>query len=95
MAAAVRRTEDRSFMTIKFSDDTQQRLISSIKQYASENMEEEIGDLKARLLMDFFLKELGPSVYNKAIADAQAQMLDRVGDLDGTCFEPEFSYWER
>lgn len=82
-------------MTIKLSDDTQQRLISSIKQYASENMEEEIGDLKARLLMDFFLKELGPSVYNKAIADAQAQMLDRVGDLDGTCFEPEFSYWER
>lgn len=82
-------------MTIKLSDDTQQRLISSIKQYASENMEEEIGDLKARLLMDFFLKELGPSVYNKAIADVQAQMLDRVGDLDGTCFEPEFSYWER
>lgn len=95
MAAAVRRTEDRSYMTIKLSDDTQQRLISSIKQYASENMEEEIGDLKARLLMDFFLKELGPSVYNKAIADAQAHMHDRVGDLDGSCFEPEFSYWKR
>jgi uncharacterized protein (DUF2164 family) len=95
VAAAVGRTEYRSFMTIKLSDETEQRVITSIKQYASENMEEEIGDLKARLLMDFFLKELGPSIYNKAIADAQAHMHDRVGDLDGSCFEPEFSYWKR
>lgn len=95
MAAAVGRTEYRSFMTIKLSDETEQRLTSSIKRYVSETMEEEIGDLKARLLMDFFLKELGPSIYNKAIVDAQAHMHDRVGDLDGSCFEPEFSYWKR
>ena len=33
--------------------------------------------------------------YNKAIADAQAHMHDRVGDLDGSCYEPEFGYWKR
>ena len=82
-------------MAIKLSDETSQRVISSIKRYVSENMEEEIGDLKARMMLDFFLEEIGPSIYNKAIADAQAHMHERVGDLDGSCFEPEFGYWNR
>jgi uncharacterized protein (DUF2164 family) len=82
-------------MAIKLSDETSQRMISSIKQYASENLEEEIGDLKARMMLDYFLEELGPSVYNKAVADAQAHMHERVGDLDGSCYEPEFGYWKR
>ena len=82
-------------MAIKLSDETSQRLMSSIKRYVSENMEEEIGDLKARMMLDFFLEEIGPSIYNKAIADAQAHMHDRIGDLDGSCYEPEFGYWKR
>ena len=82
-------------MAIRLSDETSQRLISSIKRYVSENTEEEIGELKARMMLDFFLEEIGPSIYNKAIADAQAHMHDRVGDLDGSCYEPEFGYWKR
>lgn len=82
-------------MAIKLSDETSQRLIASIKRYVSENMEEEIGDLKAKMLLDFFVEEIGPSIYNKAIADAQAHMHERVGDLDGSCYEPEFGYWKR
>ena len=80
---------------LKLTRETEQRLISSIKQYFAENMEEEIGDLKAALLLEFCLKEIGPSIYNKAVVDAQAFMQDRVGDLDGTVHEPEFRYWKR
>jgi uncharacterized protein (DUF2164 family) len=82
-------------MAIKLADDTAQRLISSIKRFVSETMDEELGDLKAKMMLDFFLEELGPSIYNKAIADAQAHMHDRVGDLDGVCYEPEYGYWKR
>lgn len=82
-------------MTIKFHLETEQQMISSIKRFVEENMEESIGDLKAKLLLEFFLEELGPSIYNRAIADAQAQMLGRVGDLDSECYEPEFGYWKR
>jgi len=70
-----------------------QRMIASIKRYSAENMEEEIGELKAELLLDFFLKEIGPSIYNQAIADAQAYFQEKTGDLDGSCFQPEFGYW--
>ena len=80
-------------MAIKLSQQDRQQAIESVKRYFAEHMEEQIGDLKATLLLDFCLAEIGPSIYNKAIADAQACLQERVGDLDGTCFEREFGYW--
>lgn len=47
------------------------------------------------MMLEFFLKEIGPSVYNRAVADAQDLMRDRVADLDGACSAPEFAYWGR
>jgi uncharacterized protein (DUF2164 family) len=82
-------------MTIEISKDVEQRLIDSIKRYFEEYMDSEIGDLKARLLLDFCLNEIGPSIYNKAISDAQAIMHDKVDDLDGSCYQPEFNFWNK
>jgi uncharacterized protein (DUF2164 family) len=82
-------------MAITLSDDARQRLTASIKRYFAENMGEEVGDLKTSLLLDFCLKEIGPSIYNQAIADAQAYFQDKAADLDGTCYEPEFAYWRK
>lgn len=82
-------------MSIKLSPDTTKRLIASLKRYAAEHLDEEIGDLKAGLLLDYCLKEIGPSIYNQAIADAQSYFTDRVADLDGVCHEPEFGFWPR
>lgn len=56
-------------------------------------MDEEIGDLQADLLLDYVLGEIGPTVYNRAIADAKAYFLLKTDDLDGSCYEPEFGYW--
>jgi len=42
-------------MFIKLSKDKENRLIESIKHYFVENMDTEIGDLKAKLLLDYFL----------------------------------------
>ena len=58
-------------------------------------MDGEAGELKAALLLDFCLKEVGPSVYNQAIADAQAVMLENVSDLDGSCYMEEYGYWRK
>lgn len=82
-------------MAIKLSKETRQTLIASVKRFFAEHMDEEIGDLKASLVLDFCIREIGPSIYNQAIADAQAHMQERVTDLDGSCFEPEFTYWKR
>ena len=66
---------------------------ASIKRYVAENLDEEIGDLKAGLFLEFCLKEIGPSIYNQAIADAQAYLTGHLTDLDGVCQEDEFGYW--
>ena len=82
-------------MPIALSPETNKRLVASIKRYAAETLDEEIGDLKAALLLEYCLKEVGPSIYNQAIADAQAYFTGRVADLEGVCHEDEFGYWPR
>ena len=82
-------------MAITLSDDTTKRLVASIKRYVAENLDQEIGDLQARLFLQFALKEIGPSVYNYAIGEARDFFEARVGDLEGSCFEREFAYWQQ
>lgn len=81
-------------MTIKLSKAKKQQLIKSIRRYFAEQLEEEIGDLKASLLLDFCLQEICPSIYNQAIVDARSFMQDKLSDLEDTCYEPEFDYWQ-
>lgn len=82
-------------MSIKLDKDTEDRLVASIRRYFDANMDESIGDLPARMLLDFLVRELGPSIYNKAIADAQSTMQERIAELDVHCYEPEFAYWSK
>ncbi|HEU5400956.1 MAG TPA: DUF2164 domain-containing protein [Terriglobales bacterium] len=69
--------------------------IASIRRYFEENLSEPIGELAAGLLLNFFLEEIGPVIYNHAIADAQHRMEQRAADLSGELFYPEFQYWPR
>ena len=82
-------------MAIKVNPETEARLLGSIKQFFKEELEEDIGDLKARAVLEFFLREIGPSVYNQAIADAQGSLERAVTDLSGERYEPEFDYWKK
>jgi len=82
-------------MAITLSPEIRKQLVASIKRYAVENLDEEIGDLKAGLLLDYCLQEIGPVVYNQAIVDAQSYFTGRVADLEGVCHEEEFGYWPK
>ncbi|MGA7243234.1 MAG: DUF2164 domain-containing protein [Terracidiphilus sp.] len=81
---------------ITFELTKQQRAdaIASMQRYFAENLEP-IRDLPAGLLLNFFLEEIGPAIYNQAISDAQTRMLQRVTDLNGELFSDEFQYWPR
>lgn len=81
-------------MPITLQKEAEQQLIASLKQFFSEHLDTKIGDLKARLTLDFCIKEIGPSIYNQAIADAQQYMNERVADLAGARYEEEFGYWQ-
>lgn len=76
--------------SITVSDDARQHAIVALREYFAEHLDEEIGDLKAALLFDFILTELGPTIYNQAIADARAFLEERLADLAGVCYHEEF-----
>lgn len=80
-------------MPITLPPDITKKLQASIKRYAAEHLDEEMGDLKAGLFLDYCLQEIGPAVYNQAIADAQKYLQGRVEDLEGVCHQAEFTYW--
>lgn len=82
-------------MRIELSKEARANAIASIQQYFERNLPESIGEMPAGLLLNFFLEEVGPAVYNKAIADAQARLAVRVSDLSGELYEDEFQYWPR
>jgi len=82
-------------MAIELDKAAREKLSESIRRYFVEQLEFEIGHLKASLVLDFILKEVGPSIYNQAIEDAQAAMQEMVSEIDGTCFEREFEFWKR
>lgn len=82
-------------MTIELSKQMRAEAIASIQRYFEENLPEQIGELPAGLLLNFFMEEIGPAIYNRAVADAQTQMQQRVADLNGELYADPFQYWPK
>ena len=82
-------------MSIELTQEARATAVASIERYFRENMEEPIGNVAAAGLLGFFLEELGPSVYNQAVADVQAKLRLRVDELDLEVHEDEFRYWRQ
>jgi len=82
-------------MSIKLQKDAEKYLLGSIKRFVAENLDVEIGDLKASLFLEFCVREIGPSICNQAIADAQSYIQEKASDLGGNRYEAEFDYWKK
>ena len=82
-------------MDIKLSPDTEKRLHGSIQRFVSEEYGESIGELGAGTFLTFCLREIGPAIYNQAVADAHTCLQERVTDLENICFAEETSYWDK
>jgi uncharacterized protein (DUF2164 family) len=54
-----------------------------------------ISELSAGLLLNFIVEDIGPAIYNQAVADAQTRMQLRVADLTGDLYLDAFQYWSR
>lgn len=79
---------------VKLPEAARKEAASSLKRYFVEELDQEIGDLKATLVLDYVLAEIGPAIYNQAIADAHRFFEGRLGDLEGLAFPAEFPYWK-
>ncbi|WP_349409761.1 DUF2164 domain-containing protein [Pseudalkalibacillus sp. SCS-8] len=66
---------------IKISKEDREQLIENIQGYFVDERGEEIGELAAGLLLDFFLSEAGPFVYNQGVQDAKRLMFDKMENM--------------
>ena len=81
--------------TLELSGPTRKQAISSIQQYAEANLSEMLGEIAAGSLLNYFLEELAPLVYNQAVTDVQDRMQKHIAEVHGEIYAEPFQYWPR
>ena len=81
-------------MPLKLTKEQRQQAIHSLGRYLHEELELEIGEMKAGFLLDYFMTEIAPIAYNQGVGDARRFLEEKMEDLTGTCFEHEMTYWD-
>ena len=74
---------------IELQDDVRKRLQDTLKEYALEELDADIGDLKASIMLDYILEQLGPAIYNQALSDMQYQLSLKITDAVDVLFKEE------
>ncbi len=82
-------------MAIEISKEAKKEAVASIERYFRQNMDEPIGNLAAGALLGFFIEEIGPLIYNQAVADVQERLQARISEIDIEVHEDEFQYWRK
>lgn len=68
---------------IKLTKEQRDTLINEIRQYFLMERDQELGELAAGLLLDFFIEKIGPEIYNQGVYDSYNYMTDKLEDLLG------------
>lgn len=74
---------------IKFSRDEMAAIVRDIQDYFREELESEIGNIPAEMLLDFFSEQIGGYYYNRGLYDAQAILQKKLDDINDAIFEIE------
>ena len=82
-------------MPLSLPDEARDRAVRSIQDYFEAERDEALGVIAAGDLLDFLVAEIGPTLYNRGVADAQERLHARVAELDVDLHEPEFPTWRR
>ena len=74
---------------IRLTDERRAALIQGIRAYFTESFDEDLSAFRAEGLLDFFVGEIGPAVYNQGVQDARRFIQEKLEDLEVEVYEPE------
>jgi uncharacterized protein (DUF2164 family) len=80
---------NQSPMRIRLSPDRRANLLQAIKNHFADQFDEPLSDFRAEGLLDFFVRELGPPVYNQGVRDAAGFVQAKLSDLEGEVYEQD------
>jgi uncharacterized protein (DUF2164 family) len=69
-------------MYIKLPKENKDKIIDDLKEYFKTERSEEMGDLAAGNLLEFFSKEIGPYFYNKGVKDSREMLEQKMVSLE-------------
>lgn len=76
-------------MRIQLSAERRSALLQSLKVYFAAEFDDPLSDFRAEGLLDFFIRELGPPVYNQGVRDAAGYLQSKITDIEGEIYERE------
>jgi uncharacterized protein (DUF2164 family) len=68
---------------IEIKKEVKAEMLFAIKAYFLQERDEDLGDLAAGFILDFFLEELGPHIYNQCVYDSYRYIDEKMEDLLG------------
>lgn len=81
--------ENRSSMHIRLTDERKDDILCRLTEMYSTDFDETLSLFRAEQILTFFVRNLGPPIYNQAIQDARTFISERLEDLDATFYEEE------
>lgn len=66
---------------LDISDEKKKGLVKEIRSFFEKELDQDIGELKAILVLDFFIENLGREIYNEGVEDSHNFLQERLGDL--------------
>jgi uncharacterized protein (DUF2164 family) len=82
-------------MAIEITKQETDEIVYSLKKYFSSELDQDLSDLKAKLLLSYVLKEIAPLAYNQGVKHSEEFFRARLEDLSATVFEPGLTYWQQ
>lgn len=77
---------------INLTEDRMNDLIRSFTAFYKNEFDEDLSQFRAEQVVEFFIKTLGPSVYNQAVQDVRAFMMEKLEDLDTDFYFDDSDY---
>ena len=74
---------------IRLAPERRALLLTAITRYFASEFDETLSDFRAEALLEFFVRELGPPVYNQGVHDATLYMQEKLADIEGEIYERE------
>ncbi|MUT66269.1 DUF2164 domain-containing protein [Paenibacillus sp. NEAU-GSW1] len=76
-------------MKLKLEREQKMQLVQRVQHYFEQERSETIGSIAAEQLLDYMLAELGPIVYNQAIADARRTVIEKMQSIEDDLYAME------
>jgi len=67
---------------VELSREARQAAAAGLSKVLAEELDVEVGSLQAEMILDRLMLDLGPVIYNRALADARAVIAARAEDMD-------------